>query len=208
MPVGGRLMVPNITITIGRSFGSKGREIGEKLAEEMGFRFYDKNLILMASQESGINFEWFDSADEKLINRFLDPYSMPGSILGNTNDRVFQAQRDVILKVSSNENCVIVGRMADYVLKDNPNVIKVFIYAPLEVRVNTIRYKYNLTVAQSKKLIKHMDKIRKSHYHYFSDYKWDSKDTKDIMIDSSLLGVDGTVMLLKKLIELRIKEIG
>ena len=113
----------------------------------------------------------------------------------------------MIRRVSANENCIIVGRMADYILKDNPNCIRVFIYAPLEVRVGTIRYKYNLTVAQAKKLIKHMDKVRKSHYHYFSDYKWDSKDTKDIMIDSSLLGVDGTVQLLKKLVELRIKEI-
>ena len=200
-------MVPNITITIGRNYGSKGREIGEKLANELGFRFYDKNLILMAAKESGIDVDWFDSADEKLINRFLDPYAVTGSIFGDTNDRVYIAQRDVIRRVSANENCVIVGRMADYVLKDNPNCIRVFIYAPLEVRVSTIRYKYNLTVAQAKKLIKHMDKIRKSHYHYFSDYKWDSKDTKDIMIDSSLLGVEGTVQLLKKLVELRIKEI-
>ncbi len=200
-------MVPNITITIGRNYGSKGREIGEKLANELGFRFYDKNLIVMAAKESGIDVEWFDSADEKLINRLLDPYAITGSIFGDTNDRVYIAQRDVIRRVSANENCVIVGRMADYVLKDNPNCIRVFIYAPLEVRVSTIRYKYNLTVAQAKKLIKHMDKIRKSHYHYFSDYKWDSKDTKDIMIDSSLLGVEGTVQLLKKLVELRIKEI-
>lgn len=200
-------MVPNITITIGRNFGSKGREIGEKLAKELNFRFYDKNLILLAAKESGLSIEWFDNADEKLINRFLDPYALPDSIFGDVNDRVYIAQRDVIRKVSANENCVIVGRMADYVLKDNPNVIKVFIYAPLDVRVGTIRYKYNLTVAQSKKLIKHMDKIRKSHYHYFSDYKWDSKDTKDIMINSNFLGVDGTVALLKKMVELRIKEI-
>ncbi|SFA80046.1 cytidylate kinase [Acetitomaculum ruminis DSM 5522] len=192
-----------ISITIGRNYGSKGREIGELLSKRLGFSFYDKELILMAAKESGVDVEYLDKADEKLINSFLDPYANNLSLRGSINDILFRSQEQIIQNIASKENCIIVGRMADYILRENPDCIKVFIYAPLEVRIETISQKYNLQKNQAKKLINSMDKQRGHHYKYFSNYKWDQIETKNVMLDSSLLGVEGAVDVLEKIVRLK-----
>lgn len=191
-----------------KDFGSKGREIGEKLAARRGFSFYDKNLILMAAQKTGMDVELLDSADEKIISRLLDPYASGFSIQGSTNDRLYSTQADLIREFSGREDCVIVGRMADYILRDNPDCIRVFVYAPFATRVATIQEKYHLTEGQAKKLVKQMDKIRRNYYQYFTDEEWDDKNNKNILLDSSMLGVDGSVELLDKLVEMKLAAMG
>ena len=193
-------MARHYIITIGRSFGSCGREIGEKLSKERGVSFYDRNLILMAAKKSGMKMDLLESADEKLLNRFLDPYASMNSTMGTTNDRLFRVQSEIIREIAGRESCVIVGRQADKVLAGYDNCTKIFIYAPLERRVETIMKRHDLNEQEARRLIRRMDKSRKNYYSYFSDGEWDSKDGKDLMIDSSYLGVDGTVKYLAELI--------
>ena len=177
-------MARHYIITIGRSFGSCGREIGEKLSKELGVSFYDRNLILMAAKKSGMKMELLESADEKLLNRFLDPYASMNSTMGTTNDRLFRVQSEIIREIAGRESCVIVGRQADKVLAGYDNCTK----------------RHDLNEQEARRLIRRMDKSRKNYYSYFSDGEWDSKDGKDLMIDSSYLGVDGTVKYLAELI--------
>lgn len=196
-------MENQMIITIGRTFGSKGREIGEKLASELGISFYDKNLITIAAEKSGLTVELLDSADEKILNRFLDPFAVSATIQGSTNDRLFRAESEIIREIAERESCVLVGRLADQLLKDNPNCLKIFIYAPIEQRVKTIMERHGLDGVESRRLVKQMDKIRGNYYSYFSDGKWEQKEGKDILVNSAMLGVDGTVELLKHVVKLR-----
>ena len=196
-------MAGTYVITIGRSFGSRGREVGEKLAARLGIGFYDKNLILMAAKKSGIKMELLESADEKLLNRFVDPYASIGMESGTTNDRLYRVQSEIIREIADKESCVIVGRQADKVLAGYENCIKIFVYAPLDKRVETIMERHSLTEPEARKLIRRMDKIRRNYYSYFSDGEWDSKDGKDLMIDSGFLGVDKTVEYLAELIRMK-----
>lgn len=198
-------MAKRYIITIGRSFGSMGREIGERLAKELGIGFYDKNLILMAARKSGMKMELLESADEKLLKRFMDPYASLGAGTGEgtTNDRLYRVQSEIIREIAEKESCVIVGRQADKVLAGYDNCTKIFVYAPLESRVRTIMERHSLTEQEARKLIRQMDKTRRNYYSYFSDGEWDSKDGKDLMIDSSYLGVEKTVEYLAELIRLK-----
>ena len=154
----------------------------------------------MAAKKSGMKMELLESADEKLLNRFLDPYASMNSTMGTTNDRLFRVQSEIIREIAGRESCVIVGRQADKVLAGYDNCTKIFIYAPLERRVYTIMKRHDLNEQEARRLIRRMDKSRKNYYSYFSDGEWDSKDGKDLMIDSSYLGVDGTVKYLAELI--------
>lgn len=202
----GEIMTQKVIITIGREFGSQGRKIGKLLAKELGVNFYDKNLITMAAEETGIREELLDSADEKVVSRLLDAYSPTGMSYGTLNDRLYRIQSKIIKDIASRESCVIVGRLADYILSDHKDCIKVFIYAPFEKRVQTVMERENLPENQAKKLTKKMDKIRKSYYQLYADRSWNQKEGKHLLIDSSLLGVERTVDLLKTVVELKLEE--
>lgn len=201
-------MERQIIITIGRSFGSNGRKIGEKLAKELGIKFYDRNLIEMAAKESGLEWKVVGKADEKLIGGGIFKFA-PGLdfIQENPNDKIYKAQEETIRSIfKSGESCVIVGRGADYVLRNRPEVLKVFIYAPFSVRVETVMERYNFSRDEAEKVVRHMDKTRKNYYEYFTDNNWDQKEGKDLLIDSSEFGVDGTVNLLKAVVECKMKR--
>lgn len=193
-------MKDHVTITIGRSFGSCGREIGEKLAKKLEFSFYDRNLISMAAERTGMDEDLLESADEHVLSRFIDPYAVAGAISDNTNLRLYRAECKIIREIASRESSVIVGRLADYVLRGDSNCLKVFIYAPFEKRMQTIMKKHALSEHEAKRLIKQMDKMRKSYYSYFTDRAWDGVEGRDMLIDSSLFGVDGTVDLLEEVV--------
>lgn len=191
-------------ITIGRQFGSGGHEVGEKLSNKLGIPFYDKELLKRAAKDSGLCEEIFESFDEKPTGSFLytlvmDPYSLGFS--GNgfdmpLNHKVFLAAFDTIKKVASEGPCVIVGRCADYALQDRDDVTNLFIYAPLEKRVERIKTKYQLDDTKAKAMIQKMDKQRASYYNYYSTNKWADMKNYDLCIDSSCLGVDKTVDLI------------
>ena len=198
-------------ITIGREFGSGGHEIGMKLAEKLGIKCYDKELLELAAKESGLCEELFASQDEKPTNSFLYSLVMDTYSLGYTNSyvdmpinhKVFLAQFDAIKKLAERESCVIVGRCADYALEEFDNVLSVFIHADMDARIRRIARIYDLTDAKAKDLIKKTDKRRSSYYNYYTCKKWGDSESYNICLDSSLLGIDGTAKAIEQLVELK-----
>lgn len=195
----------NTIITIGRQFGSAGREIGERLGERLGIKCYDKDLIKRVSKESGLCPEILENNDEKPTNSFLynlvmDTYSF-GMATNNYVDmplshKVFLAQFDTIKKVASEGPCIIVGRCADYALADFDNCVNLFIYGDMDKRIERITEKYKLSEKETRDMIIKKDKQRASYYNFYSSKKWGSAETYDLCINSSVLGIDGTVELL------------
>lgn len=188
-------------ITIGRQFGSNGHAIGQKLAEELGIPFYDKEILTQAAKNSGLSEQLLKNLDEKpnksfLYNLVMDPYSFgytaPG-IQTNLNQQAFQAIYDTVKMIGENGPCVIVGRCADYALRNNKNLIRLFIHAPLETRIKTVAERFALTEDKAKNQIAKEDKARASYYNYYTSQKWGSLDSYDMFFNSSILGVDGTV---------------
>ncbi|MDO4333872.1 MAG: cytidylate kinase-like family protein [Eubacteriales bacterium] len=200
-------MKEQIVITIGRSFGSNGREIGERLADALGIDFYDRNLIDMAARKSGLDRAVVGNADEKLLGRFVELTASLDLIQENPNEKIYRAQAEVIRSiVKRGESCVIVGRGADYVLRNRHEVLKVFIYAPLDCRIRTVMERYNFKREEAEKVIRHMDKTRRNYYEYFTDRNWDQKEGKDLLIDSSEFGIQGAVDLIKSAAECKLKR--
>lgn len=198
----------NTIITIGRQFGSGGREIGEKLSKKLDIPFYDKDLLKRAAKESGLCEEIFENFDEKPSSSFLyslvmDPYSLGYSNNGfdlPLNHKVFLAAFDTIKKIADEGPCIIVGRCADYVLQDYTNCINLFIHAPLEDRIKRISVKYELPENKAKDMIYKKDKQRASYYNYYSNSKWADIKNYHLSINSSMLGIDGTVDMIVDLI--------
>lgn len=200
----------NTIITIARQFGSAGREIGEKVADHFDIKCYDKELLTRAAKESGFCEEMIESHDERPTNSFLynlvmDTYSF-GYNASSFMDmpishKIFLAQFDTIKKIASEGPCVIVGRCADYALGDYKNCINIYIYADDKTKINRIMKKYSLTEPKAKEMINKKDKQRQSYYNYYSSKKWGHADSYDLCINSSLLGVEGTVKLIIQAVE-------
>lgn len=199
-------------ITIGRQFGSAGREIGYKVADDLGIKLYDKEMLDRASKESGICQELFETHDEKPTNSFLyslvmDTYSLGYSSGSYTdmpiNHKVFLAQFDAIKKIADEGPCILVGRCADYALEEYDNVLTLFIHASMDARIRRIARIYDLTDAKAKDMIIKTDKKRSSYYNYYSKKKWSSADSYHMCLDSSVLGIEGTAEAIKKLVELK-----
>ena len=201
-------------ITIGREFGSGGHEIGMKLAEKLGIKCYDKELLQVAAKESGLCEELFASQDEKPTNSFLYSLVMDTYSLGYSssyvdmpiNHKVFLAQFDAIKKLAAKESCVIVGRCADYALEDDPFAVSVWIKASLDERIKRIKKLYELNDSKAADLIQKTDKKRASYYNYYSSKKWGEAKSYDLCIDSGLVGIDGAIELILKFIELKEKN--
>ena len=198
-------------ITIGRQNGSGGREIGEKLAKALSIEFYDKELLKRAAKESGICPELFENNDEKPTSSFLynlvsDPYSFGVSspyVEMPLSHKVFLAQFDTIKAIAKEGPCVIVGRCADYALSEFDNTLSVFISAPLEDRVERLKSRHPEVKDEEKlkDIIIKADKSRANYYNYYSSKKWGRAYTYDLCINSSVLGIDGTVDFIKSYVE-------
>ena len=200
----------NTIITIGRQFGSGGREIGKKVAEYFGIKFYDKDLLTRAAKESGFCEEMIQNHDERPTNSFLYNLVMDTYSFGYNNSsfvdmpishKVFLAQFDTIKKIAEEGPCVIVGRCADYALADRSNVVDIFIYGNEECKIKRIMEKYELTENKARDMIIKKDKQRQSYYNYYSSKKWGRADSYDLCINSSVLGVEGTVKLITQYVE-------
>ena len=194
-------MSNNRIITVGRQFGSNGRAIAKRLADLLGIKFYDKELIAMAAERSNIHPDRVKEMDEKPVNRWV--YNVPGEAFNpnyvNTlpiNDIFFEAQCQVIKELAEKEECIIVGRCADYVLKDHPLCRNIFIYAPIEERVRVIADRFSLNEKEARALIRKTDKQRKYYYNYYTDGRWGEMDNYQMAFDSSVLGIDRTADML------------
>ncbi len=207
-------MKTNTIITIGREYGSAGREIGYKVAEAFDIKLYDKEMLARAAKESGICEEIFQSHDEKPTNSFLyslvmDTYSMGYS--GNSytdmpiNHKVFLAQFDAIKKIADEGPCILVGRCADYALESYPNVVSVFIHADMQSRIRRIARLYDLTDAKAKDVIVKTDKKRASYYNYYTNKKWSDAESYELCLTSSELGIEGTAQAIIDYVTLKEK---
>lgn len=203
-------MKTNTIVTIGRQYGSGGREIGKRLAENLGIPYYDKELLSRAAKDSGICEELFENHDEKPTNSFLYSLVMDTYSFGYTsaafsdmpiNQKVFLAQFNAIKAIADEGPCVLVGRCADYALEERDNCLSVFIHADLKKRIRKIAAKYDLTDAKAKDKIIKIDKKRASYYNYYSSKKWGDAESYNLCIDSALFGIDGTIELIKRAIE-------
>lgn len=192
----------NKIITIGRQYGSGGREIGEKLAKKYGIPFYDNELISRAAKESGFAEETFERAEDKATNSLLYSLAMGINVYGNQDfgfaglsldDRIFLAQSDVIRKVASEGPCVIVGRCADYVLREREDVCNIFVRASMEFRLERAIHSYGIEEKKAADFILKNDKRRGNYYNYHVGDKWTNLNNYDLVICSSLLGIDRSV---------------
>ena len=203
-------MSNNLIITIGRESGSGGRNIGKKLAEELGVKCYDKELIDVAVKKSGLCKEIFETHDEKPTSSFLyslvmDTYSLgyAGSAYMDMplNHKVFLAQFDTIKQIASEEPCVIIGRCADYALAEFPNVVSVFITADEDEKIKTLMARHDMNETQAKTFMAKTDKKRASYYNYYSSKRWGDSKSYDLCINSSKVGIDGAIRIIKAFAE-------
>lgn len=202
-------------INIGRQLGSGGKEIGEKLAARLGIDFYDKELINLASEESGLCREFFERADEKASQGIIGglfgmrfPFISEGAIPSNnclSNDALFKVQSDVIRRLAAEKSCVFVGRCADYILREHPRCVNVFISASKEARMARICQLYRVDEEKAEEMMEKADKRRSEYYNYYSYKTWGAAATYHLCMDSSVLGVDETVRFIEEFV---VKKLG
>jgi cytidylate kinase len=187
----------DLIITIAREYGSGGRLIGRQLAQELHLPFYDKELIALAAQESGFAEDFIEQMEQKKTVGFFNNLYMSNQELPLA-DQVFLAQSQAIRKIAQKGPCVIVGRCADYVLRDSPNCLRVFIHAPLEWRIQCVRDEYRVQIADYADYLQKQDKNRAGYYNYFTEYKWGKAQNYHLSIDSSI-GIPNAVRVLTEM---------
>jgi len=194
----------NKVITISREFGTGARTIGQKLAEELGFAYYDRAIIQRAADKSGLSPDFIEKNEEKANNNFLfniatSAYISSGINLQYTvpvNDKAFIAQSDVIRDIAAKGNCVIVGRCANYVLNDHPNLLRVFVRAEKSDRIERCINEYGYDPKTVEAELNKIDKGRSSYYKYYTGSAWKDMDNYDICINTSLSDIDLSVKTL------------
>ena len=201
----------NYIVTIAREYGSGGRECGKKLAELTGYKFYDKDLITLAAQKSGMSTDALNSVDEKAASSLLYTLAL-GSTIYNSgmgsvnlpiNDKLFVVQSQIIKDIAnSGEGAIIVGRCADYVLSERDNVVKVYITSDFDTRVNTVMKRHDLTQSQARDLIIKTDKRRSNYYSYYTGEKWGKADKYDVVVSTARIGIDGAAGLIADYIKM------
>ena len=202
-------MSKKIIITIARQYGSGGREIGEKVAKLLDIPLYDRELIADAAAKGNLNEEVIKHSEESAANSLLYTLAMGSNVLGTTmhfgykmplNDKLFILQYEIVKEYASRGSCVVIGRCADYVLRDEPNILRLFIYGDLDHRTARIQSRHpELKSAQIVDVINKTDKRRSSYYNFYTGNKWGKYDNYDVAINSSTLGIDGTAELIASL---------
>lgn len=197
-------MSDNLVITIERQYGSGGRDVGHALAELLGCKCYDQDLIYMAAKRSGISEEALMEADEQASNSLLYTLAMGASmIFTNTtpmsvpiNDALFIAQSEIIRELSEKENCIIVGRCADYILSEHPKKVTVFVQRDMDDRVTRIMERAGINEAAAKERITKKDKKRANYYSYYTGGKWGKPENYDLVVSTSNVGIDGAAKII------------
>ncbi len=196
----------NYVITIARQYGSQGRDIGQELSKALGYKYYDRDLISMAAEKSGMDKSILGAADEKAANSLLYTLALGSSVYAHgvdhinvpLNDKLYIVQSNIINDIyASGEGSVIVGRCADYVLGDKDRVVRVFISADFDSRVQVVAKRSAVTEAKAKDLIIKTDKRRANYYNYYTGKKWGKIENYDLIINSAKTGIDGAVKVIK-----------
>ena len=189
-------------ITIGRQFGSGGREVGKKVAQALGIPYYDKELLAVAAKESGLSHQFLQAYDERPTNSFFYSLVMgqQNLLVGAQNVTVEQlaakAQRDAVQSVADKGSCVIVGRCADYLLRERGGFLRVFICADWDKRIDRVCRRDGLGQKEAEEKLRRMDKTRAAYYSFHTDRKWGAAETYDLCINSSRKGPDATADLI------------
>ncbi len=199
-------MAKKIIITIARQYGSGGREIGERVAKLLNIPMYDKEIINDAAANGNLSVDVIKNIDESAANSLLYTLAMGSNVIGPgagfgykmpLNDKLFILQSDVIKSYAREGSCVIIGRCSDYVLKDEPNILRIFIYGDLDHRQARIRERYpEIKSSQVIDVINKTDKRRASYYNFYTGNKWGKYDNYDMAINSSTLGIEGTALII------------
>ena len=205
-------MSKNILITIARQVGSGGREVGELVAKNLGIDYHDKSLINMAAEKSGLSPEVLHNTDEKATPSFLYSIAMGGMGMvpfthgmpydTPINDRLFVLQSGIIEELAKSHSCVFIGRCADFVLRDFDNVLRVFVYADIEKRAETIAKRNDISISEARNLATKLDKKRSNYYGYYTSQKWGRSENYDLMIDTTKIGVSGAAKIIEEYVKL------
>ena len=179
-------------ITISREFGSGGRFIGEEVAKKLGIAYYDKEMIGQIAEQAGLSSEYVRENAELSPKKGWFAYAFSGrDITGKSvEDMVYEAQRKVIMEIAEKENCVIIGRNADFILKDRKDVLNVFIHGSIPEKVRRICSLYNVTEVDAIKMINDIDKRRRTNYNFYTEQKWGMEENYTMSLNSSVLGYD------------------
>ena len=199
-------MAKKLIITIARQYGSGGREIGEKIAAALGIPLYDKEIIKDVAAQGELHVDVIKKSEETAANSLLYTLAMGSNVFGASmafgykmplNDKLFILQSEVIKEYAKEESCVIIGRCADYVLRDEDKLFRIFVYADLDHRQSRIAAKHpEIKPAQIIDVINKTDKRRSSYYNFYTGNKWGKYDNYDIAINSSTLGIEGAADLI------------
>ena len=190
-------------ITISREFGSGGRFIGEEVAKKLGIAYYDKNIIGQIAEKSGLSPEYIQENAELSPKKGLFAYAFSGrDITGKSvEDMVYEAQRNIILELAEKEPCVIIGRNADYILKDRDDVLNVFIHGDMPEKIKRITGLYNVKEKAAVKMMADTDKRRRTNYNFYTDQNWGKASNYTLCLNSSQLGYDRCEMIIMECVK-------
>ena len=190
-------------ITISREFGSGGRFIGEEVAKKLGIAYYDKNIIGQIAEKSGLSPEYIQENAELSPKKGLFAYAFSGrDITGKSvEDMVYEAQRNIILELAEKEPCVIIGRNADYILKDRDDVLNVFIHGDMPEKIKRITGLYNVKEKEAVKMMADTDKRRRTNYNFYTDQNWGKASNYTLCLNSSQLGYDRCEMIIMECVK-------
>ena len=187
-------------VTITRQFGSLGRPIARKMSEILGIEYYDRDIVDQAAKKLQLPVSVVNQEEERAVKQAVSPFSRMMFPLGkgtsNTQDKIFEAQKNIIEFLSEKDNCIIVGRCSDFILSEVKNSIHIYIYASYEARLHHCIEDLGMEETEARRMIKSVDEARNSYHMQYAGYLPDDKRHKDIMIDSSLFGVEGTAQYL------------
>ncbi len=202
-------MNDRLIITVGRQFGSGGKQVGEALAGKLGIKCYDKELLTTAARESGFDEGIFEEFDERRDNGFISSVIMGsvhmGTAFGNCQPlgtQIYLAQFNAIKRIAAQESCVIVGRCADYILRDTPGLVSVFIHSDTDSRIERLMGKLGCTSEEARIAMEKCDKKRSEYYNYYTDKRWGEAATYDLSVNTDKAGIEGAVELILKYIDM------
>lgn len=203
----------HFVISIGRQFGSGGRIIGKALAEKLNIDYYDNELLVLAAKQNGFAPEFFENTDEisnsifGFASNLLDNIGL-GTFTNNmlSGDTLFQMQSETIKKLASEKSCIIVGRCSDYILRDNPNCVSIFLHASEEERAKRIANRMNISEEEARVKLAEADKKRAAYYNLYSNKTWGDSKTYDLSINVSKLGIDGTLNFILDYLKMRFPD--
>ena len=190
-------------ITISREFGSGGRFIGEEVAKKLGIAYYDKNIIGQIAEKSGLSPEYIQENAELSPKKGLFAYAFSGrDITGKSvEDMVYEAQRNIILELAEKEPCVIIGRNADYILKDRDDMLNVFIHGDMPEKIKRITGLHNVEEKEAVKMMADTDKRRRTNYNFYTDQNWGKASNYTLCLNSSQLGYDRCEMIIMECVK-------